>query len=388
MFGRKETKEKGKLNTFLQNVKRGGHYDYPLLFCIILLLIFGVVMVYSASQYSAQTRYLLRQLIFAGGSLVGVLAISRTFDYRKLNNKAVALACVAVGIISVAAVMIYAASINGSNRWFRIGPISIQPSEFCKLFVILYLAYNLSQNSHKMRNLLDSMKAMGLAIPIIAIVVVDDLSTALVICAIVGTMVFMVSDATKQLLILAGSLFAMLCAYLGIMAAGNYRALRIAVWLNPDGAGDAGLQVMQSLFSVATGGFFGKGLGQGMIKLGHLSEPFNDMIFAVICEELGLFGGLAIIILYLVMIWRILRIAINSPDIFGSLICIGTAVHVSVQVLFHIGVCTNFFPNTGMTLPFISYGGSSMMVLALELGLVLAVSRMIGAKGLDAPEGA
>lgn len=399
---KKKTSEKSKLikkptilkKLFGHRFTIGDHYDYPLVLCIGLLMVIGVVMVYSASLYSPNSpslnlSFLKKQLIFAVGGFFGMIFLSLVTNYRWLNNKMVVIVLGVLGTSLGIIVYLLDRTINGASRWLSIGGFSLQPSEFCKIFIIIIMAYLLTLYSHKLNKLLPSIACLVPVIPMILAVVLNDLSTGLVLAAIAGVMLFTVCAVP---FLLAGSVIGFSGLFGAVMllqakfrssGSGGYRIGRFKVWRNPFAYEDLGRQVRYSMYSIATGGLFGKGFGQGMAKLG-LSEAYNDTIFAVICEELGMFGAIALIAIYIIMIWRILRIAVNAPDIFGSLFCIGTAVHVSVQVLFHMGVSTNFFPNTGMTLPFVSYGGSSMLALCIELGIVLAISRLIGVKKQEA----
>ena len=156
------------------------------------------------------------------------------------------------------------------------------------------------------------------------------------------------------------------------------RGARIRAWLDPEAyASGKGYQTLQSLYAIGSGGFFGKGLGQSTQKLGFIPEAQNDMIFSIICEELGLFGGLCIMFLFVLLLWRLMIIANNAPDLYGGLLVVGVMAHMAVQVILNVGVVTNIIPNTGISLPFISYGGSSVMFLLIELGIVFSVSRSI-----------
>ncbi|MCQ2492342.1 MAG: FtsW/RodA/SpoVE family cell cycle protein [Lachnospiraceae bacterium] len=366
----------------------GDYYDYPLLFCIGILMAIGVVMVYSASLYAHNTSFLKKQMLFAVGGFGIITVLSLIIDYKVLNKKRVWMASWIIGAGSCLFVFLLDKAVNGASRWFRIFGVSIQPSEFAKIFTIIAMAYVLSTRSHQLNKLLPSLLCTISAIPIIMAVYFNDLSTSLVIIAIVAVMLFTISEVPFQLIFTALGTIPVFGIYMFLhkifgSSDTGYRIGRFKIWMDPFAAGDLGRQIRYSMYSIATGGFFGKGFGQGMAKLG-LSEAYNDTIFSVICEELGVFGAIALLAVYVILIWRIIRIAVNAPDLFASLLCIGVAVHVSIQVLFHIGVCTNFFPNTGMTLPFVSYGGSSMLALCIELGLVLAVSRLIGVKKQEA----
>jgi cell division protein FtsW len=163
----------------------------------------------------------------------------------------------------------------------------------------------------------------------------------------------------------------------------NFRFGRIATWLNPESdATGTGFQTLQGLYAIGSGGIWGKGLGQSMQKLNFLPEAQNDMIFSIICEELGLFGAVAVIIMFIMLLWRMMVIANNAPDLFGAMLVVGVMGHIAIQAILNIAVVTNSIPNTGISLPFISYGGSSVMFLLIEIGLVLSVARRIQLKEL------
>lgn len=355
------------------------YFDYPMLFVVLFLVGFGLVMIYSTSSYTSQIRYgtsthwLFRQAGIAVVSIVFMFIISK-MDYRILKNKICAKAAWGISVGSLGAVLLLGTVTKGSKRWISIFGIQLQPSEFVKGLLIIFLAFYLSENSHKIKTLWDAIKWIFYCAPIIGLVIVENLSTAIVLCAITGILIFVISPRSKSLIGLALSILGAGVLYIFIGPA--YRAERIQIWLNPENH-EKGLQTMQALYAIGSGGIFGKGLGQSMQKMGFIPESHNDMIFSIVCEELGLFGAFATIAIFLVLIWRILIIAMNAPDLFGSLIAIGVAVHVSIQMLINIGVVTNLFPPTGIPLPFISYGGSSLMALLMEMGLVLSVSRQI-----------
>lgn len=365
----------------MANKRTRRYFDYPLLFVVLFLVGFGLVMIYSTSAYTSSVKYgntthwLLRQAGIAVGSLFIMLGITR-IDYRILNRKICAFGAYGLAAGSLALVLLVGAVTKGSKRWISVLGIQVQPSEFAKVLLIVFLAYELSINSHKLRSFWDAIKWVLYCSPIIGLVIVENLSTAIVLCAITGILIFVISPCSKQLIGLAAGVLAIGVTYLKFGP--GYRMERIEIWLHPEDH-EKGLQTMQALYAIGSGGIFGKGLGQSMQKMGFIPESHNDMIFSIICEELGLFGAFAIICIFLVLIWRILIIAMNAPDLFGSLIAIGVAVHLGIQTLINIGVVTNLFPPTGIPLPFISYGGSSLMALLIEMGLVLSISRQIKA---------
>ena len=217
------------------------------------------------------------------------------------------------------------------------------------------------------------IKIMVIVLPIVGVIAYNNLSTAIIILGITVCMMFVASPKYSHFLWMGIAVLAV--GVIFIMAAA-YRAERIKIWLNPE-AYEKGYQTLQGLYAIGSGGLFGKGLGESMQKLGFIPEAQNDMIFSVICEELGLFGAMCLIILYLLLIWRFMIIANNAADLYGALIVVGVMAHISIQVILNIAVVTNTIPNTGISLPFISYGGTSILFLLSEMGLALSVSRGI-----------
>ena len=266
---------------------------------------------------------------------------------------------------------------NGARRWIGVGSLSFQPAEFAKLAVILFLAYVISNNVksiHKFSTLVCVVVMVSPAIVLIA-VLTKNLSSAIIIMGIAIVMLFVASPkymhfvAVGAVAAVGGTIF---------MLMERFRITRFKVWLEPEKyPKDGGFQVLQALYAIGSGGIFGKGLGQSVQKLGFVPEAQNDMIFTIICEELGLFGAVSVILMFLFMIWRFMVIANNTTDLFGALIVVGVLAHISIQVILNIAVVTNTIPNTGITLPFISYGGTSILFLMIEMGLVLSVSRQI-----------
>lgn len=355
------------------------YFDYPMLFLVIFLVFFGLIMIFSTSSYKSTLNFghpyywLIRQGLFV---LVGAAVATFTClkDYRAFKTRFLSwmiyLLCIGMLIV----VLLVGASKKGSTRWISIGGIQFQPSEFAKLLLILFLAYLLSENVNRIKTFKDTIIVLLPVVPIIILVAIQNLSTALVICAIAGVMIFVVSPRTKELIFTALAAIGGIAAYLFL--GNDYRNERVQIWLHPE-THEKGLQTMQALYAIGSGGIFGKGLGQSMQKMGFIPESHNDMIFSIICEELGLFGAVCLILVFLCLVWRILLIAISAEDLYGSLICIGVLTHISVQVLINIAVVTNTIPPTGIPLPFISYGGSAIVVVMAEMGFVLSVSRRI-----------
>lgn len=352
------------------------YFDYTMLFIIIFLVGFGLVMLYSSSSYNAQLKFndsawYLKKQVFATILGFGGMFLAAAIDYRywmKLSGFAY-LVSMALCVF----VIFGGENYNGSTRWLKIGPISFQPSELAKVATILFLATVINKMPKQMGKMSTIVKVMLLIIPVIGVVAASNLSTAIIILGIAVCLTFVASPKYSPFLLMGVAVAAFGAVF--IMMEG-YRADRLKIWLHPEDY-EKGYQTLQGLYAIGSGGLFGKGLGESMQKLGFLPESQNDMIFSIICEELGLFGAVCLILLFLLLIWRFLVIANNAPDLFGALIVVGIMAHIAIQVILNIAVVTNTIPNTGITLPFISYGGTSVAILLTEMGLALSVSRGI-----------
>ena len=265
---------------------------------------------------------------------------------------------------------------HGSTRWLDLGPISFQPSEVAKAGIIVFLAMLLENMPKKLNSWATLAKVIGFFVmPVFIVVAISNLSTAIIILGIAVCMLFVASPKYIHFVSVGGA--AVFAGVVFIMTAG-YRVSRIEAWLHPETADPADVyQTLQGLYAIGSGGLFGKGLGESLQKMGNVPESQNDMIFTIICEELGLFGGVCLILLFMLVIWRMMVISNNAPDLFGSLLVVGVMSHIAIQVILNIAVVTNSIPNTGVILPFISYGGTSILILMCEVGLVLGVSRAI-----------
>ncbi len=365
--------------------KLHSYYDYSLLFLTLFLVCFGLVMIYSTSSYNASrdignpAYYLEKQAASALLGIVVMLIVSK-IDYRIYINKfpvikirpvfLLYLLCIALQIC----VLIFGKEINGSKRWIDLGPLGgFQPSELSKIAVIMFTAYIVNIAPRRLDKFRGFIRVAVFIAPLIVLVLIPNFSTALIMAAVLIGICFVASR--KKLYFIVSALFGAAIGAAFIFGV-SYRSERIDVWLNVE-THPKGYQILQGLYAIASGGVFGKGLGESMQKLGFIPESHNDMIFSVICEELGLFGAVAVILLFVLMIWRLFVIAINAPDLYGGLIATGVLAHLSVQVLLNIAVVTNTIPSTGIPLPFISYGGSSLVVLLFEMGIALSVSNQI-----------
>ncbi len=365
--------------------KMHSYYDYSLLFLILFLVCFGLVMIYSTSSYNAQriegdaTFYLQKQALFAGVGILIMLFVSK-IDYRVyitnlpiIRLKPVTLLYFFCIILQVA-VLIFGPTINGAKRWIDIPFLGrIQPSELTKIAVIIFTAYIVNLAPKKLDKFLGFIRVVLFIAPLLGLIIIENFSTALIVGVIMVAICF-VASRKKLYFIISGLLFGAIGSVFIFFV--SYRSERIKVWLNVE-TEPKGYQILQGLYAIASGGIFGKGLGGSMQKLGFIPESHNDMIFSVICEELGLFGAFCLILLFILLIWRIFIIAINAADLYGGLIATGVLAHIAAQVLINIAVVTNTIPSTGIPLPFISYGGSSVMVILFEMGIVLSVSNQI-----------
>lgn len=360
----------------IKKEKTRGFYDYSLLFVILFLVAFGLVMVYSTSSYTAELKYedslyfLKRQTVFAVAGSLAMLVIARIdYHYFKLFTK-VAMYMI---IVLLVVVLFVGNESHGATRWIRLGPIQFQPSEFAKIIIILYTAHMATIHAAKIGRWKVMAKVAALQLIAIALIASENLSTAIICSAITLMIIFVTSPKIKQFVLLGLAVVALMVIFLLTAA---YRLERIKVWQHPEQY-EKGYQTLQALYAIGSGGIFGKGLGQSIQKLGFIPESHNDMIFSVICEELGLFGAACVIALFVLLIWKCTRIALSAPDLFGALLVVGVLTHIAVQVGVNIAVVTNTIPPTGVPLPFISYGGTALMCLLAEMGLVLSVARQI-----------
>ena len=379
--------------------KRGGQqetfFDYTLLFIVLFLLGFGLVMLYSTSSYEASMEmgdsayYLKKQVASTVLGLIVMMVIAN-IPYHFWERFAFLGYVVSVVLILLVLTPL-GIEANGARRWINVFGISLQPAEVAKLAMILFLASLVCKMGRSIRTPKGFMIMLAAPLPICAEVylVTKNLSSAIIIFGIAVLMVFVSSPDYKKFILigLAGIAVCALAVYLIVNAADSdslsFRGGRILAWLDPEAYADGkGFQTLQALYAIGSGGIWGKGLGQSMHRLGFLPEAQNDMIFSIICEELGLFGATAVMLLFLLLIWRFMVIANNASDLFGAMLVVGVMGHIAIQVILNIAVVTNTIPNTGISLPFISYGGSSVLFLLAEMGLVLSVGRGIKLKDL------
>ena len=381
--------------------RQPGYYDYNLLAVVIILICFGLVMLYSASAYEAATStiiqddmyYFRRQALISLGAILAAVLISR-IDYHiflKLSPYLFAVSLLLMGLVKFSGGGVTA---GGARRWLNIGGVQFQPSEVAKIAVILFMTYMILKMGRRVSSrkgvlfllLLGGIQAAA------AFFFTENLSTALIILGISCVMIFLAHPKTAPFLAalaVIGLVVGVVLFYLAqtMDSSSNFRLQRVLVWLDPEKySANGGYQVLQGLYAIGSGGFFGKGLGNSTQKLSTIPEAQNDMIFSIICEELGLFGAIIVLLLFGYLLYRLFFIAQNAPDLYGTLIVSGIFAHIALQVVLNICVVLNVIPTTGVTLPFVSYGGTSVLFLMGEMGIALSVSRKIRFQDEEVPQ--
>ena len=371
-------------------------FDYSLLFIVLFLLGFGLVMIYSASSYEAFVEfgdaayYLKKQLIAIIIGLVMMIFVANV-PYHFWERFAGLGYVVSMALVPLVLTPLGVES-GGARRWIRIPGIglNLQPAEVAKLGMILFLAVMVCKMGKSVREMKGFILMMAMPLPIALeiYIITNNLSSAIIIMGISVLMVFVASPDYKKFVIMGMSMVAVVALLVFAIVStsaesGGFRSERILAWLDPEGHSQGkGFQTLQALYAIGSGGIWGKGLGRSIQKLSFVPEAQNDMIFSIICEELGLFGAIAVILMFIMLLWRMMVIANNAPDLFGAMLVVGVMGHIAIQAILNIAVVTNTIPNTGISLPFISYGGSSVMFLLIEIGLALSVAKKIQLKEL------
>ena len=366
------------------------YFDYSLLAILICLICFGLVMLYSTSSYSAMMKqngdslfYFKRQVLFCIVGLIGMWIVSR-IDYHWYFERSKFFYFISIFMMFLVKTPL-GKEVNGAKRWIKL-PFEqqLQPAEIAKIAIILFIPALICTMGREIKTLEGIVKvlAWGAFSAAVVFIITENLSTAIIVMGITCIMIFVVHPKTRIFIIIAVGII-----LIGIVGArvlgmvmetsGNFRLRRILVWLNPEKyASEGGYQIMQALYAIGSGGFFGKGLGNSAQKM-IIPEVQNDMILSIICEELGVFGAIMVLILFGMLLYRLLFIAQNAPDLYGSLVVSGIFAHIALQVILNVMVVINCIPTTGITLPFISYGGTSVLFLMAEMGLALGVSSKI-----------
>jgi cell division protein FtsW len=368
------------------NPSRRGTPDFMLLIMTFVLIAFGLLMVYSASSMSASynfegdsLHYIKRQAIAIALGLI-LMMFFMNVHYSKLKKWSVPLFFL-VFIMLCLVPFIGSGSVKGARSWFSIGPLNLQPAEFAKLSIIIYLSTLIhkkgDQFSQFKKGLLPTIIIVGLFCGLIMLQ--PDFGSTVVLSLIAALVILVGGANLKHFFVIgvSGALLASLVVVIPLLTAtDSFRSDRISAYLDPwaDPLG-SGYHITQSLMAFGHGGFGGAGFGQSIQKLGFLPAPHNDFIFAIIGEELGFIGSSLFLLFYLLFLWRGILIALRCKDSFGSLVGVGIMGMIGIQALINLGGVTNTIPLTGVTLPFISYGGSSILVLMASIGIVLGLSR-------------
>ena len=379
-------KTKKKIPWFPKKGEAGG-IDPVFLILVLCLLGFGLVMVASASYVSALHKYgdsyhyIKRQLIFAVAGVAFMLFITR-LDYHIFRRVIPAFFGISVLLLILVLIPGVGIEANGAQRWLGFGGFTFQPSELGKLAIIMLFASYMAANYKRMKDFKVGMLYPAAALFVVCFLVAIEthISGAILIFAVGAVMMFVGGVNLKYFFSIGGAGMAALAGFAWFVP---YARTRIETMMNPDAdPTGAGFQTMQSLYAIGSGGLLGLGLGQSRQKYLYIPEPQNDYIFSIVCEELGFIGALMVIILFVLLIWRGFVIAYHARDKFGSLMVIGIVSRVAIQTILNIGVVTNTIPPTGISLPFFSYGGTALVVLLVEMGIVLAVSRYSRLEGM------
>lgn len=355
-------------------------FDFWIFAAVILLLSLGTIMVFSSSYYfstqkTGESFMLLRPQLLYMVLSIGVLIGTTNFDYRRWGKISPIILMVSIGLLILVLIPGVGQSQNGAQRWLGVGSKTIQPSELAKLGIIMFLSFSLSKRKEVLQSFTKGLLPYLLLIGFIAglVIVEPHLSGTLIIVITSCIILFCAGAKISHFVAMA---VPGIVGLVGAILAAPYRFNRVLAWLHPfDYYKEQGWQTVQSLLAIGSGGIFGRGLGQSMQKYLWIPEPYNDYIFAVLSEELGFIGALVVMLLFLIFIWRGIKVAMNAPDTFGSLMATGITCLIGLQFLFNVAVVTNSIPPTGISLPFFSYGGTSLVFLMFGVGILLNISR-------------
>ena len=393
---------KGKKSSASENKKKRiglRYYDFNLTFLILFACSIGLIIIYSASAYIAKSKnlestyFLKRQLITIGIGFFLMVLFSFA-DYRWLKFRVrLPMPMFFRGVfgrnsfvISLPWIMLFAMTAlqgytsffapinNGARRWIDVGGLSFQPSEFAKFVVIVFGAYICQRKPRKINTPGGFLVAVIYVLPLLGFIAKENLSAAIIVAGIYGFVIFVNARKTLPYLVLAGVMAASMKAAVKLL--GGYRSARLEIHANVE-TSEKGQQILQGLYAIASGGLFGKGLGGSEQKYGRVPEAYNDMIFTIICEEFGIFGGIAVIVLFGLMLYRMFIVIMNAKDRFGALVGVGIMSQIAIQVVLNILVVTNRIPSTGVILPFISFGGTAVIIMLFEIGVFLNISLQI-----------
>ncbi len=356
--------------------------DVQFLLAVYILLAFGLLMVFSASSPSAYASeatghdsfyYFKRQFLWAVLGSIGMF-VAASYDYQKLKKWAFPALCFSVILLIMVLIPAFGRKINDARRWIYIGPVNFQPSEVAKITMIVFFAYSLSKNYKELKNFGVFLLYIAI-IGIVAVIIMMEphFSCTMLIVATCAIMLFVAGARIWHFLILCLPVIPVLIL---VVWKSPYRLARVLSFLDPfaDIQG-SGWQVVQSLYAIGSGGLFGVGMGQSRQKYLNIPEPHNDFIFSILAEEFGLLGVIIVVLMFIFLISRGIKIALKAPDLFGTLLATGIIAMIAIQALVNIAVVTSTIPVTGMPLPFFSYGGTALAITMTEMGIVLNISK-------------
>lgn len=360
-------------------------FDLPFFVLVMLLLMVGVVMMFSASyvyayyNHSGDSYYYIRRQALWAAFGVAVMLFMASRDYHFFHKMVWPVTAVSYGLLVL---VLFMPPVNHVRRWFVLGPINIQPSEVAKFAVVLLFSHLIAIYSGRKNNQMKTFRYGVLPFLLVlgsiaGLMVLEPHLSGTIIIFIIGLVLMFIGGTSLKWFVGGAGIGAV--ALLALVLGTNfivYAKGRLVYWLDPFKAPQGkGWQTIQSLYAIGSGGVMGLGLGQSRQKFLYISEPQNDFVFPVVCEELGLVGAVLVIVLFALLVWRGYVVAMRAPDKFGSLLSVGLVTQVGLQAILNIAVVTNTVPNTGISLPFFSYGGSSLVMLLFEMGMVLSVSR-------------
>lgn len=367
-------------NNVNEKVILRGKVDYIILLTVIMLVLFGVIMIFSASYYSAKNEfndifyYFKRQFAWSVIGFFAMIFVSN-IDYKLFKNFSLHFYLISILFLIIVLIPGIGIEKNGARRWLQFGPIGFQPSEVAKVALCLYLPRYIIKNKGILKTWMGFFRCCIVIMIPAGLIAIENASTAIVLSVIGFSILFV---ATPRLVYFVLPIIGAMGAVCAMIFGGGFRAARIQAWLDPfseEHAINKGFQTVQSLLAIASGGLFGLGFGESRQKLGFIPEGHNDIIFAIICEELGVVGAGLLVILFSVLIWRGYNTAMKATNSYNSYVATGITTMITVQVIMNIAVVSNTIPNTGIPLPFISYGGTSLLIMMSSVGVLLSISR-------------
>ncbi len=362
-------------------IYREGKLDFGFLSLVLILLSIGLVMLFSASyaysyaRFSNSYHFIIRQAIFAVVGVVVMFALSR-IDVKVYRKLAVPIYVVAIILLVLVLALPPMKEGMDHKRWLVLGPITFQPSEIAKFAIITLFSHLIAKYHKLMSNFKFVITLLFILAVVCGLVVVETHLSATVLILFIGVVLMIVGGLAIRYILMGAGVAVTAVVLFVVTGVVDYASSRFTYWLDPwsDAAGK-GYQTIQSLLAIGSGGLLGRGIGQSRQKYSWLPEPHNDFIFAIVSEELGLIGAMIIVVLFCLLIWRGFVVAMHSPDKFSSLMAVGLSFQVALQAALNIMVVTNTIPNTGISLPFFSYGGTALIILLAEMGIVLSISR-------------